>query len=150
MTSTATHDHADSSHAAASDHDHHSAPQRTNFEVRVLRQDAPGETSYWQRHRIAYERDMNVIECVAANRRAGRNDRGGARCARGLGLQLPRRSLRRLHDGDQWQCRSASGVFGRWSIGCWKTTPPEIEFRPMSKFPVLRDLRSIAAGYSAR
>ena len=31
------------------------ASQPASFEVRVLRQDAPGESSYWERHRITYE-----------------------------------------------------------------------------------------------
>jgi hypothetical protein len=34
------------------------------FEVKVLRQLGPGERSYWERHRVAYEPDMNVISIL--------------------------------------------------------------------------------------
>ena len=35
-----------------------------SFEVRVLRQDAPGQPSYWCRYCVAYEPDMNVISVL--------------------------------------------------------------------------------------
>ena len=54
------------------DHSHngnqHGTPEA--FEVRVLRQDGPGQASYWERHRVSYEPDMNVISVlqrIAAN-----------------------------------------------------------------------------------
>src|SRR5689334_16449586 len=56
MTHTATH----------SAHDHgngHSAEARS-FDVRILRQDGPGESSYWERHRVPYETDMNLISVL--------------------------------------------------------------------------------------
>ena len=34
------------------------------FEVRVLRQAGPQTSSYWERHRVRYERDMNVISVL--------------------------------------------------------------------------------------
>ena len=40
------------------------------FEVRVLRQGGPGQNSYWERHRVKHEQDMNVISVlqqIAAN-----------------------------------------------------------------------------------
>ena len=40
----------------------HETPE--SFEVRILRQDAPGQTSYWERHRVKYESDMNVISVL--------------------------------------------------------------------------------------
>src|SRR5882757_8888126 len=51
-----THDtsHASNGHAAHPD----------AFEVRVLRQDSPGQSSYWQRFRVPYESDMNVISVL--------------------------------------------------------------------------------------
>ena len=42
--------------------------------VRILRQDAPGEESYWERFEVPYEPNMNVISIlqrIAAPRPAG-------------------------------------------------------------------------------
>ena len=54
-------------------------PNREFINVRVLRQDGPGEESYWERHRIAYEHDMNVISVLqkiaSPSQAQGRNDR---------------------------------------------------------------------------
>ena len=41
----------------------HAGSPRT-FEVRVLRQDTPEGPSYWERHRLAYEPDMNVTSVL--------------------------------------------------------------------------------------
>src|SRR5262245_8689372 len=41
----------------------HSHLPRT-FEVRVLRQDSPETPSYWERHRLALEPDMNVTSVL--------------------------------------------------------------------------------------
>src|SRR5271165_6042516 len=38
-------------------------PPRT-FMVRILRQDKPGEHSYWNEFRVEYESDMNVISAL--------------------------------------------------------------------------------------
>ena len=32
--------------------------------MRILRQDGPGQPSYWERHRVEYESDMNVISVL--------------------------------------------------------------------------------------
>jgi succinate dehydrogenase / fumarate reductase iron-sulfur subunit len=45
-----------------SGHESSGAPE--SFEVRVLRQDGPGRSSYWQRFRVPYEPDMNVISVL--------------------------------------------------------------------------------------
>jgi len=34
------------------------------FVVRVLRQDGPGQPSYWQSHSVQYEVDMNCISVL--------------------------------------------------------------------------------------
>ena len=34
------------------------------FEVRILRQDAPGASSYWERHTLQHVPDMNVISVL--------------------------------------------------------------------------------------
>src|ERR1051325_1000124 len=59
------------SHTASNGHGSH-APTPESLEVRVLRQEAPGESSYWERHRIPYEKDMNcisVLQKIAAQAR---------------------------------------------------------------------------------
>ena len=58
------HDHGSNGHGGHS-HGHeetHAKPH--SFEVRVLRQDGPGEPSYWERHTVKYEPDMNVISVL--------------------------------------------------------------------------------------
>ena len=50
--------------------DDHSVPATRTFDVRVLRQDAPDKPSYWERHTLELEPDMNitsVLQRVAAN-----------------------------------------------------------------------------------
>ena len=116
---------------------HDAAPKPKDFEVRILRQDGPGEGSYWERHRVPYESDMNVISVlqkVAANAKAS--------------------------DGRQvapvaWDCNCLEEVCGACTMvingkvrqACSALVdklltdePTEIELRPMNKFPVVRDL----------
>jgi len=116
---------------------HTAAPKPKDFEVRILRQDGPGEGSYWERHRVPYESDMNVISVlqkVAANAKAS--------------------------DGRQvapvaWDCNCLEEVCGACTMvingkvrqACSALVdklltdePTEIELRPMNKFPVVRDL----------
>src|SRR5262249_1735793 len=67
-----THGHDQHSHNSHGHDDHgsHGSQPPQAFDVRILRQDGPGKASYWQRHRVNYERDMNVISVlqrVAAN-----------------------------------------------------------------------------------
>ncbi len=107
------------------------------FDVRVLRQDAPGEASYWQRHRIAREADMNVISVlqrVAAQARTAEGERVAPVA---------------------WDCNCLEEVCGACTMlvngrvrqACTALVdkllaenPGEIELRPMDKFPVVRDL----------
>ena len=80
---------------------------------------------------------MNVIS-VLQRIAAQADDRGRQEGrAGGLGLQLPGRSLRRLHDGHQRP--GAAGLLGAGRSAAGRQ-PGEIELRPMSKFPVVRDL----------
>lgn len=107
------------------------------FDVLVLRQDAPGQPSYWERHRVEYEPDMNVIS--ALQRMASR-----ARTAEGKPVAPV-----------AWECNCLEEVCGACTMvingrvrqACTalvdqllRQRPGEIELRPMSKFPVLRDL----------
>src|SRR6476661_5086879 len=38
--------------------------RREKVNVRVLRQDGPGQPSYWERHQVPYEDNMNVISVL--------------------------------------------------------------------------------------
>ena len=107
------------------------------IEIRVLRQDAPGGPSYWQRHRIARERDMNVISVLQR-----------------IAAQAE------TIDGEKvapvaWDCNCLEEVCGACTMvingrarqacsalvdSLLEDNPEEIELRPMSKFPVVRDL----------
>jgi succinate dehydrogenase / fumarate reductase, iron-sulfur subunit len=107
------------------------------FEVRVLRQDAPGEPSYWQRHRVRYERDMNVISVL--QRIAAQ-----ARTVDGQPVTPVAWEANCLEE----VCGACTMlVNGRVRQACTalvdrllEERPGEIELRPMTKFPVLRDL----------
>ncbi len=124
--------------------DHHASGHETNghakprsFAVRVLRQDAPGEPSYWQRYTVERENDMNVISVL---------QRIAARPT--------------TTDGEKvapvaWDCNCLEEVCGACTMvingrvrqACSALVdrllddhPEEIELRPMTKFPVVRDL----------
>jgi succinate dehydrogenase / fumarate reductase iron-sulfur subunit len=109
----------------------------STFEVRVLRQDAPNEASYWERHRVPHEPDMNVISVlqrIAANAKT-MDGRDVAPVA--------------------WDCNCLEEVCGACTMlingrvrqacsalidNLLTDSTNEIELRPMSKFPVVRDL----------
>lgn len=110
---------------------------RDHFEVRILRQDGPGSASYWERHRIRYEREMNVISVL--QRIAAQ-----AKTVDGKGVAPV-----------AWDCNCLEEVCGACTMvingkvrqACsalvdrlLEDNPNEIELRPMSKFPVVRDL----------
>lgn len=111
------------------------APQE--IRVRVLRQDAPSEESYWEQFVVPYEPNMNVISVLQKIA-----------------------AISKSHDGRRvspvaWDCACleevcgscAMIVNGRVRMACsslvdklLKESPSEIELRPLSKFPVVRDL----------
>jgi succinate dehydrogenase / fumarate reductase iron-sulfur subunit len=108
-----------------------------SFLVRILRQDKPGGRSYWERHRVQYEADMN---CISALQKIAENatTADGRRVAPVV-----------------WQCNCLEEVCGACTMvingrvrqACTalvdqllKEHPDDIELRPMTKFPVLRDL----------
>ncbi len=49
-----------------SGHDDHASSSRkpAKINVRILRQDGPGQPSYWERHQVTYEENMNVISVL--------------------------------------------------------------------------------------
>lgn len=130
--------HAPVSHDAAHDangHDGHG--KHATFSVRVLRQDAPGEPSYWERHIVARENDMNVISVLQRIAAQAQTTDGKAVAP------------------VAWDCNCLEEVCGACTMvingrvrqACtalvdrlMADNPGEIELQPMSKFPVVRDL----------
>jgi succinate dehydrogenase / fumarate reductase iron-sulfur subunit len=131
-------EHASTNGHSANGHAHaetHALPG--SFIVRVLRQDAPGEASYWQRFRVEREHDMNVISVLQ-------------RIA----------AMAHTEDGEKvapvaWDCNCLEEVCGACTMlvngrvrqACsalvdrlLEEQPEAIELRPMTKFPVVRDL----------
>jgi succinate dehydrogenase / fumarate reductase iron-sulfur subunit len=119
-----------------SDSNGHAECPRT-FEVRVLRQDTPESPSYWERHRLDYEPDMNVTSvlqriAVQAETIDGRSVAPVAYDANCL----------------EEVCGSCTmTINGRVRQACSALVdkllaerPGQIELVPMSKFPVVRDL----------
>jgi succinate dehydrogenase / fumarate reductase, iron-sulfur subunit len=111
--------------------------QTRTFEVRILRQNAPGEASYWERHRLELEPDMNitsVLQRIAAN----------AKTTDGKAVAPVAYDANCLEE----VCGSCTMLInGRTRQACsalveklLDENPGEIELRPMSKFPVVRDL----------
>lgn len=108
-----------------------------SFEVRILRQDGPGQASYWERHTVAYEPEMNVISVL---------QRIAARATTADGKRVAPVA---------WDCNCLEEVCGACTMvingrvrqACSALVdkllaerPGEIELTPMTKFPVLRDL----------
>jgi succinate dehydrogenase iron-sulfur subunit len=105
--------------------------------IRILRQDAPGRSPRWERHRIPYEPNLNVISLLQK-----------------IAAQAT------TEDGKQttpvaWECNCLEEVCGACTMvvngrtrqacstlvdNLMADQSGEIELRPMSKFPVLRDL----------
>jgi succinate dehydrogenase / fumarate reductase, iron-sulfur subunit len=111
-----------------------SAPQ--SVRVRVLRQDSPGQESYWQHFDVPYEPNMNVISVLQKIAALARSEDG-----------QPAAPV-------AWDCSCLEEVCGsctmlingRSRMACSALVDnlldeaDEIELRPMSKFPVVRDL----------
>ncbi|MBM3964645.1 MAG: succinate dehydrogenase iron-sulfur subunit [Planctomycetes bacterium] len=110
-------------------------PSKIN--VRVLRQDGPGLPPYWERHRVDYEPDMNVISVLQKIAAQARTSEG--------------KSVTPV----AWDCGCLEEVCGSCTMvingrvrqSCsalvdrlLEDNPDEIELSPMTKFPVVRDL----------
>ncbi len=108
-----------------------------SFDVRILRQDGPGEASYWERHRIPHQQDMNVISVLQSIAAQAKTSDG------------------RTVAPVAWDCNCLEEVCGACTMvingkvrqACsalvdrlLDDSPKEIELRPMTKFPVVRDL----------
>ena len=114
----------------------HETKKPHSFEVRILRQEAPGEGSRWERHRVTYEPNLNVISVLQK-----------------IAAQAT------TADGESttpvaWDCNCLEEVCGACTMlingrtrqACSALVDrlledqDTLELRPMSKFPVLRDL----------
>ena len=121
-----------------SSHANHAGRQTPEtFDVVVFRQDGPGKPSYRERHRVEYEPDMNVISAL-------QKIAAGCRTAEGQSVAPV-----------AWDCNCLEEVCGACTMlingrvrqACTALidqllddNPREIELRPMTKFPVIRDL----------
>ncbi|MBX3414796.1 MAG: succinate dehydrogenase iron-sulfur subunit [Pirellulales bacterium] len=108
-----------------------------HFEVRILRQDRPQESSYWERFRLPHEPGLNVTSVlqqiaahpVTADGRSVAPIAYDANC-----LEEVCGSCTMLINGRVRQACSA--LVDRLLAA----DSDQIELRPMSKFPVIRDL----------
>jgi len=113
------------------------ASKPSSFEVRILRQEAPGESSRWERHRITYSPNLNVISVLQT-----------------IAAQATTSDGKRTTPV-AWECNCLEEVCGACTMlvngrtrqACsalvdqlLEENPGSIELRPMSKFPVVRDL----------
>ena len=110
-------------------------PEKVN--VRVLRQDGPGQPSYWERHQVPYEENMNVISVLQkiAAQASTVDGKPVAPVAWDCGcLEEVCGSCTMVINGRVRQ--SCSALVDR----LLEENSSEIELRPMTKFPVIRDL----------
>jgi len=126
---------ANTQHGNGHGHDGHTAGQRV-VRVRVLRQDVAGGESYWERFEVPHEPNMNVISVL---------QKVAAQARTQDGRRVPPVA---------WDCSCLEEVCGsctmlingRTRMACSALVDnllaegDEIELRPMSKFPVVRDL----------
>ncbi|MFM8252796.1 MAG: succinate dehydrogenase iron-sulfur subunit [Planctomycetota bacterium] len=118
-------------------HESNASATPTSVQVRILRQDGPGQPSYWESHEVPYEPDMNVISVLqrVAARTKTVDDKAVAPVS--------------------WECNCLEEVCGACTMvingkvrqSCsalvdrlLEDRPGEIELQPMTKFPVIRDL----------
>ncbi|MDA7950508.1 MAG: succinate dehydrogenase iron-sulfur subunit [Pirellulaceae bacterium] len=116
---------------------HSSTTKRKTFAVRVLRKDSPESESYWERHDVEYEPDMNIISVLQKIASKGESSSG--------------KKIAPV----AWDCNCLEEVCGACTMvvngktrqACsslidrlLEESPSEIVLSPMSKFPVVRDL----------
>ncbi|MCO6043074.1 succinate dehydrogenase iron-sulfur subunit [Aeoliella sp. ICT_H6.2] len=114
-----------------------SSTKRESFDVRILRQAAPGEPSRWETFRIPYEPNLNVISVLQKIAAMARNAEG------------------KETTPVAWDCNCLEEVCGACTMvingrvrqSCsalvdrlLEEHEGEIELQPMTKFPVVRDL----------
>jgi len=119
-------------------HGDHGQDAARTVRVRVLRQDIAGGESYWERFEVPYEPNMNVISVLQKIAAQARSQDG------------------RKVAPVAWDCSCLEEVCGsctmlingRTRMACsalvdrlLEEDGGELELRPMSKFPVVRDLK---------
>lgn len=117
--------------------DHASNSHARSFVVRVLRQDGPGQPSYWERHEVEHEPDMNitsVLQRIAAQAQTAEGQQVAPVAYESNCLEEVCGSCTMVINGHVRQACSA--LVDRLLA----EQPNEIELRPMTKFPVIRDL----------
>lgn len=111
--------------------------ERESFEVRILRQDRPSSASYWQRFRLSHEPGLNitaVLQRIAADPRTIAGTSVAPIAYEANCLEEVCGSCTMLINGRTRQACSAL------VDNLLAERPDGIELRPMSKFPVVRDL----------
>jgi succinate dehydrogenase / fumarate reductase iron-sulfur subunit len=134
MTHSTSNGHDDSSH---NHNDTGHARTKHYFTVRILRQDAPSGPSYWERHRLEHVSDMNitsVLQSIAAQAETADGQKVAPVAYDANCLEEVCGSCTMLINGRTRQACSAL------VDKLLQENPDEIELRPMSKFPVVRDL----------
>jgi succinate dehydrogenase / fumarate reductase iron-sulfur subunit len=107
------------------------------FDIRILRQDGPEHASYWQRFRLHRESGLNitsVLQRIAANPKTVTGELATPVAYDANCLEEVCGSCTMLINGQTRQACSA--LVDKLLV----VNPQEIELRPMSKFPVVRDL----------
>jgi succinate dehydrogenase / fumarate reductase iron-sulfur subunit len=110
---------------------------KNRIAVRVLRQDLPGLSSYWQTFCLEHESGMNVtsvLQRIAAHSRTASGQQVAPVAYDANCLEEVCGSCTMLINGRVRQACSA--LVDR----LLEDQPGQIELRPMSKFPVIRDL----------
>jgi succinate dehydrogenase / fumarate reductase iron-sulfur subunit len=113
------------------------AASKDQFDVRVLRQDGASSPSYWQTFRLEYEKEMNVtsvLQRIATLSRTATGEQVAPVAYDANCLEEVCGSCTMLINGRVRQACSA--LVDRLLAD----RPAEIELRPMTKFPVIRDL----------
>ncbi len=111
--------------------------RQDQFEVRILRQQRPGETSYWERFRLKREPSLNitsVLQRIAAHPETASGDPVTPVAYEANCLEEVCGACTMLINGRTRQACSAL------VDKLLADNPAEIELRPLSKFPVIRDL----------
>jgi succinate dehydrogenase / fumarate reductase iron-sulfur subunit len=110
--------------------------QLKNINVKVQRQDGPGQSPYWEQHQVAYEPDMNVISVLQKIAAQSETVDG-----------TPTTPVAWSCGCLEEVCGSCTMVInGRVRQSCSALVDnllkdaKEITLQPMSKFPVVRDL----------
>lgn len=108
-----------------------------HFDVRILRQDGPRDASYWQTFRLSREDGLNVtgvLQRIAAHPRTGNGESVAPVAYDANCLEEVCGSCTMLVNGRVRQACSA--LVDR----LLEVSPGHIELRPLTRFPVIRDL----------